>query len=187
MQYFKYDEKYTNSVRQTLDVGNYSNSVNSFLYKTDAVTGVNTFIVSVDLENEDLQAFIKLQRVDLVPITKDEWTVYTGESEDYKAKKALNRENRSNLVATSVVSYKGSTYDADEAAMGRMCNVLAVYNFKYNRQIANGVIASKAFEIYNEKITWRDAMNEDRTLTVEEIGYLLQLSMMNFSNNWLNN
>lgn len=187
MQYYKYDEKYTNSVRQTLDVGNYGNSVEKYLYKTDASTGVNTFIVSVDLDGNDLSSFIKLQRVDLEPITKEEWTLFTSESDDYMAQKAMKRATRSNIVSVATVSYKGYTFDADEAAMGRMCNVLAVYNFKYNRLIANGTIASKAFEVYKEIIPWRDAWNEDRILTVEELGYLLQLAMTRFATLWLNN
>ena len=187
MQYYKYTEKYTNSVRNTLDVGSYTNYVDKYLYKTDTTTGINTYIVSVNLENEDLAAFIKLQKVDLEPLTKEEWTLMSNESEEYQTLKTMKRQNRSNLVSVATISYKGFTFDADESAMGRMANVVAVYNFKFNRLIANGTIASKAFEVYKDVIPWRDAWNEDRAMTVEELGYLLQLAMLRFSAIWLNN
>ena len=184
MEYFKYEEKYTDTNRFTLDMGNYKNSINKYLYKTDPTTGVNIYIVSVDLTDKDLKAFLKLQKVNLVSITKEEYTLYTQVSEEYQTERAMLRATKNNNSESLIVSYKGVNYDADEKSMYRISRLINLYNFKFNRLIANATTPSKAFEIYKETVEWKDAQNEYRKLSIEELGFILQLAIGKFENLW---
>lgn len=185
MYYFKYDEKYTNSNRSTLDIGNYKNEVNSYLYRTDPTTGVNTYIVEVDLEENEIQSFLKLQKVELISITREEFVLYSQTSNEYLMYRSIRKETKTNESDVSIVTYKGINYDADEKSMYRMSRLINLYNFKFNRLLAAGNITpSKAYEIFKEKIEWIDADNLYQDLTIEEVGFILQLAIGKFERLW---
>ena len=184
MNYFKYNDKYTNTNRFTLDIGNYTNSVNQYLYRTDPTLGINTYIVEVNLEEKDLASFLKLQKVELETISKEDFVLFSKSSPAYLLNRSINKQTKTNTTDVATVTYKGAQFDADEKSMERMSRLINLYNFKFNRLISTGTLPSKAFEIYQDKIEWIDAKNDYQDLTIEEVGFIMQLSIGKFEHLW---
>lgn len=181
MNYFKYTEMVTtSSIRYGLDKGSFTNKIKEYLVGTDSSTGAGIYVASVDLNEEDLKAFARIQKVTLEPIEKADWDVYITNCDDYKIKRSVEEAARDNEISLSTVTYKNIILAADESSMARMNRIVTTYNYKFNNRLANGIIPSEAFKVYDETVQWKAKDKVYHTFTIREIFTILELAMSRY-------
>lgn len=179
MYYFRYTEVLSSGTNPgfTLDKGNYSDNVVEYLSSHDIDTGARIFIVQADLQEADLDPFIKLQRVTMEEISQEQYDALKVNSEDYRSRRALSKEARNDEIASCTVSYRDIIFDADESSIARMSSRVALYNFRFNQLIANGYSKEQAYQAYDDILLWRASDKNTHKITVKDLIEILSLAI----------
>ena len=177
MKYFKYEEVIINNQVYILDSLSYGSYIEEYISSISNDNGLRTYIVKIDLDDNDMAALIKKQKVSLVEITKDQYFILQSESEDYKQKRCLAKLLRDNEIEENIVFFNKRGYDANEASIARMNNKLSQYNYMFNRLLGNGSSYEEAYKVYDEIIQWKDSSNEIVEISIHNLATIHQLAI----------
>lgn len=178
MFYYKYTEILnSNNVSFRLDKANYRSSVEEYLYSHSPMNGAGMYIVIADLSEEDNIVFLKQQRVTMEVITENEFNNLKISSPDYIEKRQVTKNVRNNELNNAVVIYRGVAYDANENSINRMMSKIVYYNYRFNLVFSNGSTKEKAFEVYNDIITWIASDKSEQKLTIKDLINIYEMAI----------
>lgn len=177
MKYFKYEEVVINNQVYILDPLSYGAYIEEYISSISNDNGLRTYIVKIDLDDNDMSTLIKKQKVSLVEITKDQYFLLQSESEDYKQKRGLAKLLRDSEIKENIVFFNKRGYEANESSIARMVSKLTQYNYKFNRLLGNGYSYEEAYKVYDEIIQWKDSSNEIIELSIHNLANIHQLAI----------
>lgn len=186
MQYYKYTEVISGRSRIKLDYANYRDYVKEYIvdYTED---NRKIYVCSVELPDDIIPNFLKIQKVSLEVIDKDQFEYEATNSEDYKLQWNNIKATRSSQIANATVTYRGFTFDADESAITRMNEKLTYYNGRFIGLLGAGTSIPEAYSIFNDVVEWKDVTKVFRKITVAELRAIYELAIVNREKCWIEN
>lgn len=93
--------------------------------------------------------------------------------------KAQLVKSKAEALNTLTITHNTIAYDADGRAIGNMGAVVSLANFKFNKLLAQGTVASEAYKmIYKDtNIGWKSAKNTLHNVQIESIAEALEKGM----------
>lgn len=172
MKYYKYTSIKVGETIIKLDPLNYKRYYKEYIidYTEDSLP---IYIVILSIDPTDVSSFVAKQRVQLEEISKDTFYALRGNSVDYRTIREFEKKERDTRIFRNMVGYRDTYFDANDRSIDRIASRLSYYNYMFNRKIANGSSVSSAYEIYNDKIKWRDSDGIEVELTIKELADLM--------------
>jgi tryptophan 2,3-dioxygenase len=109
--------------------------------------------------------------------------VYTFVEDPIKGIKARKTEQ----IYTATVTLNDFVFDADETSMNRMNRYLQIANSDFNKDQANNMSVSDAYQknYIDTTVQWKLADNNVQEITIEQLVEVYKLAVVNMANNWL--